>query len=485
MEQQPRGKKLRLEKTPMRERPPLDRAKNFEEVNCGYDLDMAKLEAERCLFCKKPFCIQGCPVAIDIPGFIKGIVEGDMLSAYQVLRASNPLPAVCGRVCPQETQCEEKCVVGKKGAPVAIGHLERFVGDWAIENVAKENEKIVLNGKKAAIIGSGPAGISCANDLARAGLDVTIYEALHEAGGVLSYGIPPFRLSRKVIQEELDGLLRMGVKIEFNRVIGKIFTIKDLMQKKGFDAVFIGTGAGLPKFMGIPGEHLNGVMSANEFLTRVNLMDGFQRADTPVGMGSHVTVIGAGNTALDSARTALRMGAKEVSIVYRRTEKESPARVEELRHAKEEGVVFRWLTNPVRHIGDENGQVREMECIRMELGEPDASGRRSPKPVPGSEFSIRSDTVIYGLGTVTNPIIAQSTPDLKTNKWGYIEADPETQITSIPGVFAGGDIVTGAATVILALGAGRRAARGILKYLGLSKEEAANGVPVSQVSSAG
>ncbi|HSA60492.1 MAG TPA: NADPH-dependent glutamate synthase [bacterium] len=469
----------------MQELPPQERRSNFEEVNCGYDPDMAKLEADRCLFCKKPLCVQGCPVAIDIPQFIKKIGEGDMPGAYQVLRASNPLPAVCGRVCPQEIQCEEKCVVGRKGDPVAIGHLERFVGDWAIQNGLKERETIARIGKKAAIVGSGPAGIACAHDLARAGFEVTIFEALHEAGGVLSYGIPPFRLSRAVIQEEIEALLRMGVHIEFNKVIGKIFSIEQLLAEKGYDAVFIGTGAGLPKFMGIPGEHLNGVMSANEFLTRVNLMDGFQRADTPVGMGTHVAVIGAGNTALDTARTALRMGAEEVSIVYRRTEKESPARVEELRHATEEGIVFRWLTNPVRLLGDEKGSVVEMECVRMELGEPDESGRRSPRPVPGSEFRFKADTVVYGLGTVTNPIISRSTPGLKTNKWGYLEVDPETQMTSMPGVFAGGDIVTGSATVILALGAGRRAARGILKYLGLAKEEVKDGVAVPQVSSAG
>ena len=480
-----RGKKFRKERVVMRELPPEERRRNFDEVNCGYDLDMARLEAERCLLCKKPLCIQGCPVAIDIPRFIQNLAEGDMTGAYQVLRASNPLPAVCGRVCPQEAQCEEKCVVGKKGEPVAIGHLERFVGDWAIACGLKERETVVQNGKKAAIIGSGPSGIACAHDLARAGLDVTIFEALHEAGGVLSYGIPPFRLSRKVIQEEIEALLRMGVHIEFNKVIGKIFSIEQLLREKGFDAVFIGTGAGLPKFMGIPGEHLNGVMSANEFLTRVNLMDGFLRADTPVGMGRHVVVIGAGNTALDTARTALRMGAEQVSIVYRRTQKESPARAEELRHAMEEGIVFRWLTNPVRLHGDEEGHVVAMECVLMELGEPDESGRRSPRPVPGSEFRIPADTVVYGLGTVTNPIISRSAPGLKTNKWGYLEVDPETQMTSMSGVFAGGDIVTGAATVILALGAGRRAARGILKHLGLAGEEVKNGVPVSQVSSAG
>ncbi len=461
--------KLKLPRVVMPEVPAETRRHGFEEVNCGITLEMARLEAERCLFCKKPLCIQGCPVAIDIPAFIRKILEGDLQGSFDILKASNPLPAACGRVCPQETQCEIKCVVGKKYEPVAIGHLERFVGDWGMrqERVLELPRKV---GRRAAIIGSGPSGVACAQDLARAGLDVTIFEALHEPGGVLAYGIPPFRLPRKIVAREIDQLKALGVRIELNKIIGKVYTIPQLMTKKGFDAVFIGTGAGLPKFMGIPGEHLNGVMSSNEFLTRVNLMRGFEGADTPVGMGQHVTVIGAGNTALDSARTALRLGAKEVSIVYRRTEKESPARIEELHHAKDEGIVFRWLTNPVRHLGDDKGQVTEMECIRMELGEPDQSGRRSPHPVPGSEFRIPSDTVIYALGTVANPIIGRSTPGLKMNKWGYIEVDPETQMTSIPGVFAGGDIVTGAATVILALGAGRRAARGILKYLGIGGE---------------
>ncbi len=460
----PAPKKLKLERTPAPEEDPQVRSRSFTEVSLGYNEENALAEADRCLFCKKPLCVPGCPVSIDIPGFIKALKENRLAEAYQVLRNSNPLPAVCGRVCPQETQCEATCVVGKKGKPVAIGLLERFVGDWGISRSHEDTALPPRIHKKAAIIGSGPSGLACAQDLAKAGVDVTIYEALHAVGGVLMYGIPPFRLPRIIVSKEIEKLEKMGIKIELNKVIGKIFTIKQLMTEKGFDAVFIGTGAGLPKFMGIPGEHLNGVMSANEFLTRVNLMEGYGGADTPVGMGRNVTVIGAGNTALDAARTALRMGAAKVSIVYRRTEKESPGRLEEIRHAKEEGVDFQWLTNPVRHLGDTDGQVREMECIRMELGEPDASGRRSPKAVPGSEFRIPSDTVIYALGTVTNPIISQSTPDLKTNKWGYLEVNPETQMTSIPGVFAGGDIVTGAATVILALGAGRRAAKGMLEY---------------------
>lgn len=492
-----RGIKIQPKRYPMEELSPEVRRKNFEEVNCGYTPELARSEAERCLFCKKPFCIQGCPVAIDIPGFIRKILEGNLSQAYAILKESNPLPAVCGRVCPQETQCEARCVVGKKGEPVAIGFLERFVGDWGIEQETSPGppgadhpllgkERSAVGGgerSKVAVVGSGPAGVACAHDLARAGVEVTIYEALHAAGGVLAYGIPPFRLPRKIFAEEIEMLRRLGVRIEFNKVIGKIFTIEQLMTDKGFGAAFVGTGAGLPKFLGIPGEHLGGVMSANEFLTRVNLMHGFEGADTPVGMGRLVAVIGAGNTALDSARTALRLGAEEVSIVYRRTERESPARVEEIRHAKEEGVIFRWLTNPVGHLGAAEGHVQEMECVRMELGEPDESGRRSPRPVAGSEFRIPVDTVIYALGTVANPIIGRSTPGLKTNRWGYIDIDPETQQTSIPGVYAGGDITTGSATVIQALGAGRRAAQSILQYL--KKGGVSDGFSMSQVSSAG
>lgn len=493
-----RVKSLNLHRLPMPEAPAESRRNNFGEVNLGYSLGMAQLEAERCLFCKKPLCVPGCPVGIDIPGFIRQIQEGDLEKAYTILKQSNPLPAVCGRVCPQETQCEIRCVVGKKGEPVGIGFLERFVGDWGLEQKTSpgplEADHPLLSKERVrersdhavAVVGSGPAGIACAQDLARAGVAVTIYEALHTAGGVLTYGIPPFRLPRKTIEQEIKTLQELGVRLELNTVIGKIFTITQLMGEKGFSAIFIGTGAGLPKFMGLPGEHLGGIMSANEFLTRVNLMHGYEGADTPVGMGQEVVVIGAGNTALDAARIALRLGARQVSIIYRRTERESPARVEELRHAKEEGVVFRWLTNPIRFYGDERGRVREMECVEMVLGEPDESGRRSPQPKPGSRFRIPVDTVIYALGTVSNPIISRSAPELKTNPRGYLEID-DNGMTSMPGVFAGGDIVTGAATVILALGAGRKAAKGILEYLGLQKQskEGSHGLTMPAVSPAG
>ncbi len=456
-------------RTPMPEQEPEVRAKNFEEVALGYSLQDALREADRCLVCKKPRCIAGCPVGIDIPGFIRAIARQDVRKAYEILRQDNPLPAVCGRVCPQETQCEVRCVVGIKAEPVSIGRLERFAADYAMAQFEAEVPRITPTGKKAAIIGSGPAGIACAADLARAGVEVTIFEALHMAGGVMKYGIPEFRLPKSIVDREIGLLQQMGVKIELNTVIGKLFTVPQLMQAKGFDAVFIGTGAGFPKFQGIPGENLNGIFSANEFLTRVNLMRGFRHPeyDTPVGMGRRVTVIGAGNTAMDCARCALRMGAEKVSVVYRRTQKESPARAEELHHAMQEGIEFQWLTNPVKLLGNGEGWVTGMECIRMVLGEPDASGRRAPVEQPGTNFLIPVDTVIYALGTRANPIIAKSTPGMKTNQWGYIEVNEQTGMTSLPGVFAGGDIVTGSATVILALGAGRRAARGMLQYLGL------------------
>jgi glutamate synthase (NADPH/NADH) small chain len=468
-------------RTPMPEQDPVVRGKNFDEVALGYQLEQALREADRCLECKKPRCIAGCPVGIDIPSFVRAIGQHDLKAAYEILRKDNPLPAVCGRVCPQETQCEIRCVLGVKAEPVAVGRLERFVADYAMAHFPFTPPAITPSGKKAAIIGSGPAGIACAADLARAGVEVTIFEALHMAGGVLKYGIPEFRLPKSIVDRELDLLRQMGVRIELNTVIGKLFTIPQLLQEQGFDAVFIGTGAGSPKFQGIPGENLNGVFSANEFLTRVNLMRGFRHPeyDTPVGMGRRVAVIGAGNTAMDCARCALRIGAEQVTVVYRRSQKESPARAEELHHALEEGIVFHWLTTPVKILGGGDGWVGGMECIRMALGEPDASGRRAPIEQPGTNFKFPADTVIYALGTRANPIVARTTPGLKTNTWGYIEVDPATGMTSLPGIFAGGDIVTGSATVILALGAGRRAAAGMLQHLGLRPADAAAGAAMA------
>lgn len=462
-------KTIQQKKTPIPEQKPEERKKNFKEVALGYTEEQALLEAERCIQCKNPLCIKGCPVLINIPAFIKAITERDYKKAYEIIIDADLLPCITGRVCPQETQCEAECIVGKKLEPVAIGRLERFVGDYAMQNKLYEVPKINKKNIKVAIIGSGPGGLTCAVDLAKAGLKVTIFEALHIPGGVLKYGIPEFRLPNYIVDLEIENLKKMGVEILVDKVVGRVFTIPQLMDEYGYKAVFIATGAGMPKFMGIPGEGLNGVMSANEFLTRVNLMYGFEypNSETPIGMGKKVATIGAGNTAMDASRCALRLGAEKSMIVYRRTEKESPARAEELHHAIEEGVEFHWLTNPVEIIGDEEGWVKGMKCIKMELGEPDESGRRSPVPIPNSEFFMEVDTVIYALGTKANPIIAQTTPGLKINKWGYIEVDPESQMTSIPGVFAGGDIVTGAATVILAMGAGRKAAAGILKYLGL------------------
>ena len=460
-------------KTPMPAQPAEVRAHNFEEVNLGFTLEMAIAEADRCLQCKKPKCVPGCPVEIDIPGFIAAISRLDMRESYRILKDANTLPAVCGRVCPQETQCEVSCVVGAKLEPVAIGRLERFVADFAVGRGWDQAPAIKPTGKKAAIIGSGPAGLACAGDLAKAGVDVTIFEALHVSGGVLKYGIPEFRLPNDTIDIEVDNLKALGVKIQLDIVIGKLFTIPQLMSERGFSTAFVATGAGSPRFMGIPGESLNGVFSANEFLTRVNLMQGFRQPlyDTPVGMGRRVAVIGAGNTAMDAARVSLRMGAESVTVVYRRSRSESPARVEELEHAIEEGIIFKWLTNPVRVLGNEKGWVTGMTCVKMELGEPDESGRRRPVTVSGSEFDMDVDTVICALGTRSNPIIAQTTPGLKTNKWGYIVIDESTGATNIPGVYAGGDIVTGSATVILAMGAGRRAARAMLQYMGLTPPE--------------
>jgi homotetrameric NADPH-dependent glutamate synthase len=458
-------------RTAMPEQSAERRVTNFEEVTLGYDLEKALEEADRCLQCKKPKCVPGCPVTIDIPGFITALARKDLQESYRILKDANALPAVCGRVCPQEVQCESTCIVGNKFEPVAIGRLERFVADFAAGRGWDKAPEVKLTGKKAAIIGSGPAGLAAAGDLVKAGVDVTVFEALHVAGGVLKYGIPEFRLPNDIIDIEIDALAKRGVKFELDRIIGKLFTIPQLMEDLGYDVVFVGTGAGSPKFMGIPGESYNGVVSANELLTRINLMQGFRQPlyDTPVGMGKRVAVIGAGNTAMDALRVSLRMGAEKVYLVYRRSVQESPARVEELHHAMEEGVICKWLTNPVRIVGNEAGWVTGMEVVEMELGEPDESGRRRPVPKAGSEYILDVDMVVCALGTTANPVIAQSTPGLKVNRWGYIEIDENTGMTSVPGVFAGGDIVTGAATVILAMGAGRRAARGMLQYLGLQQ----------------
>lgn len=455
-----------LEKVPVREQEPKVRAKNFEEVCLGYNAEEAVAEAERCLNCKNAQCIKGCPVSIDIPAFINEVKNRNFEQAYQIISQSSALPAVCGRVCPQESQCEGKCIRGIKGEPVSIGKLERFVADWARENGIKPKKAEKMNGHKVAVIGSGPAGLTCAGDLAKLGYEVTIFEALHEAGGVLIYGIPEFRLPKgDVVAKEVENVKALGVKIETNVVIGKSTTIDELMEEEGFEAVFIGSGAGLPRFMGIPGEQANGVFSANEFLTRNNLMKAFKEEyDTPIMRGKKVAVVGGGNVAMDAARTALRLGA-EVHIVYRRSEEELPARVEEVHHAKEEGIIFNLLTNPVEIHVDEEGWVKGMTCIKMELGEPDESGRRSPVEIKGSEFDIELDTVIMSLGTSPNPLISSTTKGLDTNRRKCIVAEEENGATSKPGVFAGGDAVTGAATVILAMGAGKAAAKGIHEYL--------------------
>ena len=449
----------------VREQDPNVRARNFEEVCYGYDRDEAMLEASRCLNCRNPRCVQQCPVGIRIPEFIAQVKIGAFAEAARVIARDSSLPAVCGRVCPQETQCEGSCILGVKGEPVAIGKLERFVADWSRERGGVPVEKAPSNGVKVAVVGSGPAGLACASDLAKMGYEVTIFEVLHKAGGVLQYGIPEFRLPKeRVVEPEIDSVRALGVKIETNVVVGRTLTIDELLDREGFTAVFVGSGAGLPRFMGIPGESLNGVFSANEFLTRNNLMRAFDpESDTPVFVGRHVVVVGGGNVAMDAARTALRLGA-EVTIVYRRTEKELPARAEEVHHALEEGIVFRMLTNPVEVLGDEKGWVRALRCIRMELGEPDASGRRSPVPVAGSEFELPADEVIMALGTSPNPLIASTTKGLETERHGCIVADADGATTR-PGVFAGGDAVTGAATVILAMGAGRRAASAIDAYV--------------------
>ena len=456
-------------KVPVREQAPEVRAKNFDEVCLGYNIEEARTEAERCLNCKNPKCVTGCPVNIDIPGFISEIKAGDTEAAYQVISKYSSLPAVCGRVCPQESQCEAKCIRGLKGDAVSIGKLERFTADWAKEHGIRPEKSDKKTGKKVAVIGSGPSGLTCAGELAKAGVEVTIFEALHEAGGVLVYGIPEFRLPKdRVVKPEIENVKSLGVKIETNVVIGKSVTIDQLMEEEGFDAIFIGSGAGLPKFMGIPGENANGVFSANEYLTRSNLMKAFdENYDTPIIAGKKVAVVGGGNVAMDAARTALRLGA-EVTVIYRRSEAELPARVEEVHHAKEEGINFRMLTNPKEILVNENGWVCGIRCTEMELGEPDESGRRSPVEKAGSEFDIEVDTVIMSLGTSPNPLISATTKGLDTNRRKCIVAEESDGATSKPGVFAGGDAVTGAATVILAMGAGKAAARGILVYLGIA-----------------
>ena len=455
-----------LKKVPVREQEPKVRATNFEEVCLGYNKEEAMEEATRCINCKNAKCVQGCPVAINIPGFIKEVKEGNIEEAYKIIGESSALPAICGRVCPQESQCEGKCIRGIKGEPVSIGKLERFVADYALEHDIKPVGAEKTNGHKVAVIGSGPAGLTCAGDLAKLGYEVTVFEALHELGGVLVYGIPEFRLPKqKVVAKEIEKVKELGVKFETNVVIGKSTTIDQLIEEEGFEAVFIGSGAGLPKFMGIPGENANGVFSANEYLTRSNLMKAFDdNYDTPIAAGTKVAVIGGGNVAMDAARTALRLGA-EVHIVYRRSEEELPARVEEVHHAKEEGIIFDLLTNPKEILVDENGWVKGMVCVKMELGEPDASGRRRPVEVEGSEFTMDLDTVIMSLGTSPNPLISSTTEGLEVNKWKCIVAEEENGKTTKEGVYAGGDAVTGAATVILAMGAGKAGAKGIHEYL--------------------
>lgn len=455
-----------LKKVPVREQDPKVRATNFEEVCYGYNKEEAMEEAARCLTCKNAKCVKGCPVNIDIPGFIKEVKEGNFEEAFKVIGQSSALPAVCGRVCPQETQCEGLCIRGIKGEPVSIGKLERFVADWAKENGIKPEPPKEKNGHKIAVIGAGPAGLTCAGDLAKMGYDVTIFEALHQPGGVLVYGIPEFRLPKeKVVKEEVENVKSLGVKIETNVIIGKSTTIDELLENEGFEAVFIGSGAGLPMFMGIPGEVSNGVFSANEYLTRSNLMKAFRDDhDTPIVTGKKVVVVGGGNVAMDAARTALRLGA-EVHVVYRRSEEELPARKEEVHHAKEEGIIFDLLTNPVEILADENGWVKAIKCVRMELGEPDASGRRRPVVIEGSEFEMEADTVIMSLGTSPNPLISSTTIGLDINRRKCIIADEETGKTSKEGVYAGGDAVTGAATVILAMGAGKAAAKGIDEFI--------------------
>lgn len=465
----PVKERLTIPRQEMPEQNPLERSTNFLEVNLGLTAEQAVIEAQRCIECGSPTCMDGCPVNIKIPDFIQLICKEDFLGAAEKIKEDNSLPAVCGRVCPQETQCEQVCVVGKRFEPVAIGRLERFVADYAMAHgngSAKPFERPEPSGQKVAIVGSGPAGLAAASDLVKAGHDITVFEALHEYGGVLVYGIPEFRLPKAILRKEVANLASMGVKFVKNFIVGRTMTIQELMQEEGFDAVFLGLGAGLPRFMNIPGENLNGVYSANEFLTRSNLMRGYEfpEWDTPLYRAKHAIIIGGGNTAMDAVRTAKRLGADEATIVYRRSEEEMPARNEEIHHAKEEGVKFMNLVNPIEFIGDEQGNVVAAKCLRMELGEPDESGRRRPIPMEGSEFTMEADMVVIAVGNGSNPLIAQTTPEIQTNKWGNIVAD-EAGRTSMEGVFAGGDIVTGGATVILAMGAGRKSAAAINEYL--------------------
>ena len=463
----PKHERMKLPRQEMPVQDPTARGRNYDEVALGFEDETALLEALRCLQCKRPKCVEGCPVGVNIPRFIERVVAGDMPGAARSLKADNNLPAICGRVCPQETQCEVVCVMGKKHEPVAIGRLERYVADWDLAHPSPPPEPPASSGYKVAVIGCGPAGLTCAGDLARYGHEVTIFESLHAPGGVLIYGIPEFRLPKHIVHAEVDYVRSLGVEIRLDRVIGKIYTLDELLNEQGYDAIFMGTGAGLPMFMHIPGENYNGVYSANEFLTRVNLMKAylFPDWDTPVKVGKRVAVIGAGNVAMDSARCALRLGADEVHIVYRRSHEEVPARAEEVHHAKEEGIVFDFLTNPIEIYGDEKGWVSGMRCIRMKLGEPDASGRRRPLPIEGSEFDMDMDMVVMALGTRPNPLVFTESGGLERTRWGTVVADEDTGKTTKDRVWAGGDIVTGAATVISAMGAGKRAAADIDRFL--------------------
>jgi len=460
-------KKRKIPRQPMPEQDPKVRARNFMEVPLGYTPELAMMEAERCLQCKKPSCVEGCPVSVDIPGFIRHIKTGEFTQAIRNLWSKNSLPAVCGRVCPQEIQCEGSCILGKKEAPVAIGNLERFAADHERTHGTGElPPKAAPTGKKVAVVGSGPSGLTVAGDLIVKGHEVTVLEAFHKPGGVLVYGIPEFRLPKEIVAQEINFLERLGVKVECNAVVGRTITLDELFEQ-GYDAIYIGVGAGLPKFLNVPGENLVGILSANEYLTRANLMKAylFPEVDTPIPRGKNVIVLGGGNVAMDSARTAMRLGADSVKIVYRRSKAELPARAAEVHHGEEEGIEFFFLTNPTRYLGNEKGRLVGMECLKMELGEPDASGRRRPIPIKGSEFTMECDLVVVAVGSGANPLLTSSTPDMTLNKWGYIQADPEDGKTTKRGVWAGGDIVTGAATVILAMGAGRKAADSIHKYL--------------------